>query len=192
MNTLEGKVIVVTGAGGGVGKAIAQEAARAGAKVVVNDIGVQMDGSGGSGGPSQQTADEIRLAGGIAAANTDSVADWTSAQKIVQQALDLYGRIDGIVNNAGNLRDVIFHKMTEEDFDAVPAKSSESATTKSIYFRSLGPSVPLTRARVGQCRRVLNAQFRCCRARFFRSTNRGTCSRGIRPETMSYREELRA
>jgi NAD(P)-dependent dehydrogenase (short-subunit alcohol dehydrogenase family) len=121
MNTLDGKVIVVTGAGGGVGKAIAQEAARAGAKVIVNDIGVQMDGSGGSAGPAQQTADEIRLAGGIAAANTDSVADWTFAQKIVQQAMDLYGRIDGIVNNAGNLRDVIFHKMTEEDFDAVVA-----------------------------------------------------------------------
>jgi NAD(P)-dependent dehydrogenase (short-subunit alcohol dehydrogenase family) len=121
MNILDGKVIVVTGAGGGVGKAIAVEAARQGAKVVVNDIGVQLDGSGGSTGPAQQTANEICEAGGIACANTDSVAQWASAQKIVQQALDLHGRIDGVVNNAGNLRDVIFHKMTEEDFDAVIA-----------------------------------------------------------------------
>jgi NAD(P)-dependent dehydrogenase (short-subunit alcohol dehydrogenase family) len=119
MNVLEGKVIIVTGAGGGVGKAIAQEAARYGAKVIVNDIGVAIDGSGGSTGPAQQAVDEIKGAGGIAAANTDSVADWNSAQKIVQQALDLYGRVDGVVNNAGNLRDAIFHKMTEEEFDAV-------------------------------------------------------------------------
>ncbi|AQV98671.1 3-hydroxyacyl-CoA dehydrogenase [Cupriavidus necator] len=119
MNLLEGKVIIVTGAGAGVGKGIALEAARQGARVIVNDLGVAMDGSGGSAGPAQQTAEEIQAAGGVAAANTDSVADWASAQKIVQQALDLYGRVDGVVNNAGNLRDVIFHKMTEDDFDAV-------------------------------------------------------------------------
>ncbi|RDK05216.1 SDR family NAD(P)-dependent oxidoreductase, partial [Cupriavidus lacunae] len=105
MNLLEGKVIIVTGAGAGVGKGIALEAARQGARVIVNDLGVAMDGSGGSAGPAQQTAEEIQAAGGVAAANTDSVADWASAQKIVQQALDLYGRVDGVVNNAGNLRD---------------------------------------------------------------------------------------
>ncbi|CAM2169505.1 SDR family NAD(P)-dependent oxidoreductase [Paraburkholderia sacchari] len=119
MSQLEDKVIVVTGAGAGVGKAIAIEAARQGAKVIVNDLGVNIDGSGGSAGPAQQTVDEIIAEGGTAAANTDSVAEWDSAQKIIQQALDLYGKIDGIVNNAGNLRDVIFHKMTEEEFDAV-------------------------------------------------------------------------
>lgn len=116
---LEGKVIVVTGAGAGVGKGIAMEAARQGAKVIVNDLGVAIDGSGASSGPAQQTVDEIRAFGGTAAANTESVAEWKSAQSIIAQALDLYGRIDGVVNNAGNLRDVIFHKMPEDDFDAV-------------------------------------------------------------------------
>jgi NAD(P)-dependent dehydrogenase (short-subunit alcohol dehydrogenase family) len=119
MNLLEGKVIVVTGAGAGVGKGIALEAARQGARVIVNDIGVDIDGSGGSSGPAQIAVDEIRAGGGEAAANTDSVAEWPGAQRIIQQALDLYGRIDGVVNNAGNLRDVLFHKMGEEDFDAV-------------------------------------------------------------------------
>jgi NAD(P)-dependent dehydrogenase (short-subunit alcohol dehydrogenase family) len=116
---LRGKVIVVTGAGGGVGKEIALEAARQGARVVVNDLGVSMDGAGGSAGAAQQTVEQIRTAGGEASANTDSVAEWSSAQRIVQQALDLYGRIDGLVNNAGIMRDGIFHKMSEEDFDAV-------------------------------------------------------------------------
>jgi NAD(P)-dependent dehydrogenase (short-subunit alcohol dehydrogenase family) len=119
MALLEGKVIIVTGAGAGVGKGIALEAARQGARVIVNDLGVNIDGSGGSAGPAQQTVDEIRAAGGEASASTDSVADWESAQKIVQQALDRYGRVDGVVNNAGNLRDIIFHKMSEDDFDAV-------------------------------------------------------------------------
>ncbi len=116
---LEGKVIVVTGAGAGVGKEIALEAARQGAKVVVNDLGVNIDGSGGSAGPAQRAVDEIKAAGGEAVANTESVAEWKSAQAIIAQAVDTYGRVDGVVNNAGNLRDVIFHRMTEEDFDAV-------------------------------------------------------------------------
>jgi NAD(P)-dependent dehydrogenase (short-subunit alcohol dehydrogenase family) len=116
---LDGKVIVVTGAGAGVGMEIALEAARQGARVLVNDLGVSMAGSGGSAGPAQQTVELIKAAGGEASANTESVAEWDSAHRIVQQALDEFGRIDGLVNNAGNLRDRMFHKMPEEDFDAV-------------------------------------------------------------------------
>lgn len=121
MQLLEGKVIIVTGAGAGVGRGIAREAARQGARVIVNDLGVRIDGSQASAGPAQETVELIRAEGGTAEANTDSVADWASAQKLVQQAMDLYGRVDGVVNNAGNLRDVIFHKMSEEEFDAVIA-----------------------------------------------------------------------
>lgn len=119
MKQLEGKVIIVTGAGAGVGRGIAREAARQGAQVLVNDLGVKIDGSGSSAGPAQETVDLINAEGGIAAANTDSVAAWESAQKIVQHAMDLYGRVDGVVNNAGNLRDVSFAKMSEEEFDTV-------------------------------------------------------------------------
>lgn len=121
MQLLKDKVIIVTGAGAGVGRGIAREAARQGAKVIVNDLGVKIDGSAASTGPATETVELILAEGGVAAANTDSVASWEAAQKIVQQAMDLYGRVDGVVNNAGNLRDVIFHKMSEEEFDAVIA-----------------------------------------------------------------------
>jgi NAD(P)-dependent dehydrogenase (short-subunit alcohol dehydrogenase family) len=119
MSNLEGKVIIVTGAGAGVGKAIAIEAGRQGARVIVNDIGVNLDGTGGGDGPARQTAQEIIAAGGAAAANTESVVHFDAAQRIVQQALDLYGRVDGLVNNAGNLRDALFFKMSEQEFDSV-------------------------------------------------------------------------
>jgi len=116
---VEGKVVVVTGAGRGIGRAIAMLMAQHGAKVVVNDIGVALDGSGPDATPAQEVVDEIKRAGGEAAPNRDSVAEFGSAAKIVQCALDHFGRIDCVVNNAGILRDVIFHKMTEADWDAV-------------------------------------------------------------------------
>lgn len=122
MNTspmLEGKVIVVTGAGGGIGRDIALAMARAGAKVVVNDIGASLSGEGADTGPAQKVVDEIRAAGGEAAANTDSVSDARAAGRIVGTALDTFGRIDGVVNNAGILRDRFFHKMSEDEWDAV-------------------------------------------------------------------------
>lgn len=116
---VEGKVVVVTGAGRGIGAAIAKLMAQHGAKVVVNDIGVSLGGEGGDKGPAEEVVAAIRSAGGEAAANTDSVAAFASARKIIQCALDNFGRIDCVVNNAGILRDVIFHKMSEDDWDSV-------------------------------------------------------------------------
>ena len=119
MGVLEGKVVLVTGGGRGVGRGIALEAARHGAKVVVNDLGGAPTGGGNDAAPAEQVAEEIRKAGGEAIANADSVASWDSAQRMIASAIDAFGRIDGVVNNAGILRDVIFHKMTPEDFDLV-------------------------------------------------------------------------
>ncbi len=116
---LEGKVAVVTGAGGGIGRAVALGLAQAGAKVVVNDIGVALDGQGGDEGAAQKVVNEIRAAGGEAVANTDSVADSAKGAQIVQCAMDTFGRIDAVVNNAGNLRDRMFHKMSEEEWRQV-------------------------------------------------------------------------
>jgi len=116
---IEGKVVVVTGAGGGIGRDIALALAAEGAKVVVNDIGTSTTGEGSDAGPAQQVAGEIRAAGGEAADNTDSVADATAANRIVTCALDHFGRIDGVVNNAGILRDRFFHKMSDIEWDGV-------------------------------------------------------------------------
>ena len=116
---LEGKVAVVSGAGGGIGRDIATAMAVAGARVVINDIGASLSGEGLSASPAEQTRQIIEQRGGHAAISTDSVAEWASAQRIVQTALDAFGRIDIVVNNAGILRDVIFHKMTPEDWLAV-------------------------------------------------------------------------
>ena len=116
---LEGKVIVVTGAGGGIGRDIALAMAREGARVVVNDIGASVAGEGSDAGPAQQVVNEIRAAGGQAVANTDSVSESRSAARIITSALDGFGRIDGVVNNAGILRDRFFHKMSDEEWDAV-------------------------------------------------------------------------
>lgn len=116
---IEGKVVVVTGAGGGIGRDIALAMAKNGAKVVVNDIGAALDGAGGSAGPAQQVVDEIRAAGGEAVPNTDSVADAASAARIVECAVESFGRIDAVVNNAGILRDRFFHKMSVDEWDSV-------------------------------------------------------------------------
>lgn len=116
---VSGKVVVVTGAGGGIGRGIALAMAQAGAKVVVNDIGVSLTGEGGGEGPAQAVAREIVAAGGQAVANTDSVAAYDSASRVIQTAIDAFGRIDAVVNNAGNLRDRVFHKMSEEEWRQV-------------------------------------------------------------------------
>ena len=121
MGMMDGKVALVTGAGRGVGRGIALALAEAGAAVVVNDLGVALDGQQSDGSPAEQVVAEIVSAGGRAIANHDSVVDWVGAGTMVRAAVDGFGRIDAVVNNAGNLRDVFFHKMGPEDFDAVLA-----------------------------------------------------------------------
>jgi NAD(P)-dependent dehydrogenase (short-subunit alcohol dehydrogenase family) len=118
MSDFKDKVVVVTGAGGGLGRCHALEFAQRGAKVVVNDLGGAVDGSG-SGGAAEAVVEEIRAAGGTASANGDSVADKEGAQKIIQDAVDAFGTVHILVNNAGILRDKTFKKMTLEDFDVV-------------------------------------------------------------------------
>lgn len=116
---VDGKVVVVTGAGGGIGRDIALLMAAEGAKVVVNDVGASVSGEGVDEGPAHKVVEEIRAAGGEAVPNADSVAEPGPAQNIIATALQAFGRIDVVVNNAGILRDRIFHKMSEPEWDGV-------------------------------------------------------------------------
>jgi NAD(P)-dependent dehydrogenase (short-subunit alcohol dehydrogenase family) len=116
---LEDKVVVVTGSGGGIGRDIALAMAREGARIVVNDIGASVAGEGSDAGPAQAVVNEIRATGGDAVANTDSVSEAQAAQRIITTAMDSFGRIDCVVNNAGILRDRFFHKMGDDEWDAV-------------------------------------------------------------------------
>ncbi len=115
----EGRVCVVTGAGRGLGREYALALAEQGAKVVVNDLGGSRDGTGTDAGPAQEVVDEIAAAGGEAVANTDDVSSWDRAAALIQQAVDTFGRLDVLVNNAGILRDRMLFSMTEQEWDAV-------------------------------------------------------------------------
>jgi NAD(P)-dependent dehydrogenase (short-subunit alcohol dehydrogenase family) len=115
----EGRVCIVTGAGRGLGREYARSLARHGAKVVVNDLGGSRDGTGADTGPAQEVVDEIIATGGDAAANTDDVSSWDGAANLVQQAIDTFGGLDVLVNNAGILRDRMLFSMTEEEWDGV-------------------------------------------------------------------------
>ncbi|MCG5217531.1 SDR family NAD(P)-dependent oxidoreductase [Streptosporangium soli] len=121
MGSLDGRVALITGAGRGIGRAEALFFAAEGAKVVVNDPGVAADGTGGDPGVAEEVAEEIRAAGGTAVANSDSVADWEGARRMVEQAVATFGDLHVVVNNAGNERARALVNMTEEEFDSVVA-----------------------------------------------------------------------
>ena len=115
----EGKIAIVTGAGRGIGREHAMSLARHGAKVVVNDLGGERDGTGTDVSPAQQVVDEIVAGGGEAIANGDNVADWDGAQRMVDMAIETFGGLNAVVNNAGILRDRMLANMTEQEWDAV-------------------------------------------------------------------------
>ena len=119
-NMLKDKVVLITGAGGGIGREMALLAGKEGAKVVVNDLGGAVDGEGsGSATPAQKVCDEIKAAGGHAVPNADSVTDPAGAERMIKTAVENFGRIDGVINNAGILRDRIFHRMSHVDWKMV-------------------------------------------------------------------------
>ena len=121
MGICEGRVCIVTGAGRGIGREHALMLAAQGARVVVNDIGGEVDGSGRSTGPAQDVVDEIVAAGGEAVVNGDDISTWAGAEHLVQQAVEAFGRLDVLINNAGILRDRMLANMTEAEWDAVIA-----------------------------------------------------------------------
>jgi NAD(P)-dependent dehydrogenase (short-subunit alcohol dehydrogenase family) len=119
MGICDGRVVIVTGAGRGLGRAHALEFAREGAKVVVNDLGVERDGTGGGSSPAHEVVEEIRGMGGEAVANGADVADWQQVEGMIAQAVDTFGRLDTLVNNAGFLRDRMLANMSETEWDSV-------------------------------------------------------------------------
>jgi len=116
---VEGRVAIVTGAGRGIGREHALSLARHGAKVVVNDLGGTVDGSGGDLSPAHEVVEEIKGMGGEAIANGDNVADWEGAQRLINSAIETFGDLHALVNNAGILRDRVLANMTEQEWDAV-------------------------------------------------------------------------
>ncbi len=136
---LDGKVVVITGAGRGIGREEALLMSQLGAKVVVNDLGAHFDGTGANTGPAQEVVDEIKKNGGEAVANGDTVTDFKGAQRILECAIDTFGKLNVLVNNAGILRDRMIFNMSEEDWDAVIAvhlKGTFNCTRHAcVYWR---------------------------------------------------------
>jgi NAD(P)-dependent dehydrogenase (short-subunit alcohol dehydrogenase family) len=139
---LEGKVALVTGGGRGVGRGVALALAEQGAAVVVNDLGASLDGQSDAGQPAAEVAAEIKALGGRAIVDGGSVAEWSQAHAMVDAAMQAFGRIDIVINNAGILRDAMFHRMSEAEFDAVIAvhlKGSFNVSRAAApYFKSQG------------------------------------------------------
>src|ERR1700742_1243376 len=152
MPNLDGKVAIVTGAGRGIGREHALALARAGAKVVVNDLGAALSGEGHDDSPAQQVVQEIEALGGAAVANDANVASFEQAGAMVQQAIDHFGRLDILVNNAGILRDRMLVNMSEQEWDAVIAvhlKGHFAATRHAAaYWRERSKAGETLHARV--------------------------------------------
>ncbi|MCH8995208.1 MAG: SDR family NAD(P)-dependent oxidoreductase [Chloroflexi bacterium] len=149
MGKLDGRVAIVTGAGRGIGAAVARLMAAEGASVVVNDLGANVDGTGADKGPADEVVEEIRKAGGNAIANGDSVADHDAAENIVRTALNEFGRLDVLVNVAGILRDRMVFNLSEEEWDAVIA-----VHLKGTFNTSKFASIHWRQAREGNYRLI--------------------------------------
>jgi NAD(P)-dependent dehydrogenase (short-subunit alcohol dehydrogenase family) len=148
----DGRVVIVTGAGRGLGREHALELARQGARVVVNDVGAELDGSGGSSGPAGEVVDQIRALGGEAIANGDDISDYAGSGHVIDAAIQQWGALDVVVNNAGILRDRMIFNMTVEDFDAVIRVHLRGTWCMchhaAIYWRDKSKDGTLTDARI--------------------------------------------
>lgn len=183
-----GRVAIVTGAGGGIGRGHAIEFARQGARVVVNDLGTDVHGHGASSEAAEQVAEEIRGFGGDAVANGENVADFEGARRLVRQAIDTYGRLDTLVNNAGILRDRMLVNMTEEEWDSVMTvhlKGTFAPTRHAVgYWRD--------RVKAGESNdaRIVNTSSTSGIFGNVGQTNYGAAKAGIAAFTVIAAEEL--
>jgi len=179
---LQGKVAVVTGSGRGVGRGIALALAREGAKVVINDVGCDIDGRGTAHDPATQVVNDIKAMGGEAVANYDSVASFSGAENIIKTAVNSFGRIDILVNNAGILRDRTIAKMSEEDFDAVIAVHLKGTWNCGRH------AVPLMREQ--NYGRIINITSSAGLRGNFGQSNYGAAKAGIMGLTLCWALEL--
>jgi len=182
MGLLDGRVAVVTGSGRGIGREFALELAREGAKVVVNDVGVSLDGQGTDADPASAVCKEIEALGGAAVPSYDSVSDFEAAGRIIGTAVDAFGRIDVLVNNAGIIRDKTLVKMTEDDFDAVIAvhlKGTFNCTRHAVE--------PMKEAGYG---RIINITSSAGLRGNFGQTNYGAAKAGMMGMTFVWALEL--
>jgi NAD(P)-dependent dehydrogenase (short-subunit alcohol dehydrogenase family) len=179
---LEGKVAVVTGSGRGIGRGIAIALAREGAKVVINDVGCELDGRGGADDPAMQVVNEIKALGTDAVPNYDSVSDFQAAANIVKTAVDSFGRLDILVNNAGIVRDRSIAKMSEEEFDAVIAVHLKGT------FNCARHAIPVMREQ--NYGRIVNITSSAGLRGNFGQTNYGAAKAGIMGMTLVWAIEL--
>jgi NAD(P)-dependent dehydrogenase (short-subunit alcohol dehydrogenase family) len=179
---LEGKVAVVTGSGRGIGRGIAIALAREGARVVINDVGCELDGRGGADDPAMQVVNEIKALGTDAVPNYDSVSDFQAAANIVKTAVDSFGRLDILVNNAGIVRDRSIAKMSEEEFDAVIAVHLKGT------FNCARHAIPVMREQ--NYGRIVNITSSAGLRGNFGQTNYGAAKAGIMGMTLVWAIEL--